>query len=93
MPDRRIYPPQINDGYSYRIGGDAQELARFGLWNDELKKRWLAEANYITIETRNFSKEWAQILKPELYEPLAPSPPVNPCKPESAILVFKRLNP
>jgi len=93
MPDRRIYPPQINDGYSYRIGGDAQELARFGLWNDELKKRWLAEANYITLESRRYSKEWAQILKPELYEPLAPSPPVNPCKPESAILVFKRINP
>ena len=92
-PGIQIYPPQINNGYSYRLGGDAQELVRFGLWNDEMKKRWLEEADYITIETRRFSSEWAQILKPGQYQPLPPSPPVNPCKPNSAILVFKRINP
>jgi hypothetical protein len=44
LPGVDLYPPQINDGHSYRISSDAEEFFRHGLWDEELSARWLGEA-------------------------------------------------
>jgi hypothetical protein len=45
LPGARLYPPQLNEQYSLRQGGDADELFRAGFWNMELSRQWLAEAD------------------------------------------------
>ncbi len=46
-----IYPAPIYAVFSFRVGGNAEELVRYGLWNDELASRWRAEANFIVTES------------------------------------------
>jgi 4-amino-4-deoxy-L-arabinose transferase-like glycosyltransferase len=62
-PQVAIYLPQINDGYAYRIGGDAQELLKYGFWNDSLADQWKQEADYIIVEGWRYPK-----MKPDLPE-------------------------
>ncbi len=62
-PQVRIYLPQINDGYAYRVGGDSQELLKYGLWNDILAAQWKQEADYVIVEAWRYPK-----MKPDLPE-------------------------
>ena len=55
-PQVRIYLPQINDGYAYRVGGDSQELLKYGLWNDILAAQWKQEADYVIVEAWRYPK-------------------------------------
>jgi len=52
LPELNIYPPQLNGSYSYRSGGEADELYRYGYWNEVLKSSWLSEADILLVETR-----------------------------------------
>jgi hypothetical protein len=49
-PQVSIYLPQINDGYAYRVGGDSQELLKYGFWNNILSAQWKQEADYVIVE-------------------------------------------
>jgi hypothetical protein len=49
LPGVEIYPPQINDGYSFRESGDSQDLRRYGFWNQELAEEWMADADYVLV--------------------------------------------
>lgn len=55
-PHISIYLPQINDGYAYRIGGDSQELLKYGFWNNLLAAQWKQEADYIIVESWRYPK-------------------------------------
>ncbi len=93
LPGIRIYPAQINDGYSFRIGGNAEELQRAGLWNSELQTRWLSEADFILVEQDRYSKAinyWTEILKPDRFNELEISPSFLPCR-ETRLRVFQRI--
>jgi hypothetical protein len=50
-PDIRIYLPQINDGYAFVVGGDAQELLKYGFWNNILSAQWKQAADYVIVES------------------------------------------
>jgi len=89
IPDVRIFPPQANDGYSYRRGGDGQLLYKFGLWNDELNAQWRQEADFLLIEGRYYRPDWGG----DHFEEIGVTQPVMPCKPDSEIHIFRKITP
>ncbi len=90
VPQARIFPPQINDGYSYRIGGNADTLARFSHWNDVLKAQWKTEADIFIIQAKRYTL-WKDFLNPKEFEEY-PKPPVAPsCEDGSELRIFHRL--
>jgi hypothetical protein len=95
LPDIEIYPAQINDGYSFRTGGNTEELLRYGLWNFESQSRWLSEADFIIVEDVRYGdsiKFWKGVLNPDQFHELDKSPSYLPCR-ESRLRVFRRIGP
>jgi hypothetical protein len=90
-PDIRIYPSQINDGYSMlTIGDDLDLITRLGFWNETLSERWAEEADYVLIEQRSYKGSLRQqVLKLDLEE-LPPTPLSVGCRPDSYIRIFKK---
>lgn len=92
LPDVKVYPPQLNHNHSYFVGGDTDTLLRTGLWNDVLAKQWLAEADYILIES-GLKQDWVmEILESDKYVKLKASPKTEKCRWQSSILVYKRVD-
>ncbi|HEY2980138.1 MAG TPA: glycosyltransferase family 39 protein [Anaerolineales bacterium] len=89
VPGIRIYPPQINDGYSFRVGGDAQELLKYGLWNAELQTLWLQQADFVIVEGWRYS-EMKDSLPPAEYDELPRSPAQTSCLDGSGLRLFRR---
>ena len=87
----KTFPPQLNGDYTLRDGGDSDELFRFGYWNDQLVINWLANADYIMVEERNYSSTVAEFLDPSHYDEFEPTAPTDPCREDSSILVFRRI--
>lgn len=90
IPDAQIYPAQLNDGYTFRMGGDTYRIRKFGLWNEELRDQWLDEADYIIIQEQYYDPEWKQFLESGDFDELLKSPAVNPCARDSALRIFRR---
>ena len=90
LPGVDLYPPQINDGYSYRIGGDSEDLYRHGLWNDELSASWLQEADFILLEERRYDAEWKSFLESGQFEELERSQALDICKENTGLRIFRR---
>lgn len=84
LTDYEIYPPQLNDGYSYRRGGDPDELARRGWWNEELKQLWMLDADIILVEGDQNE------LDKDMYEKISSTLPLFPCNDTSAIHIYIR---
>jgi hypothetical protein len=90
VPDARIFPPQINSGYTYRNGGDADAVFRLNHWNDELKQQWINSADTFIIEAERYSK-WKDFFAPQFFQEYE-KPPVAPsCSDGSEIRIFHRL--
>ena len=91
IPEAHIFPAQLNDGYTYRIGGYTQALRKFGLWNEVLKEQWLSEADYIVVQERYYDQEWKQFLESGQFDELPKSPGTDPCANNSALRIFRRI--
>jgi len=90
VPNVRIFPAQINSGYTYRIGGDPEILHRFSHWNSELDIEWRNSADVFIIEAKRFSS-WKDFLNPQDYEEYE-KPPIAPsCNVGAELRVFRRL--
>jgi hypothetical protein len=59
LPQVSIYPPQLNQDHSFRIGSDSTELLKRGFWNQQLATQWLKEADIILIE-KPYLKDWEE---------------------------------
>ncbi len=92
VPGAEVYPPQINDGYSYRLGGNADTLYRSGRWNDELRERWMNEADIIVLEEWRYNQGWKRFLESGQFDELERSPAVDACSQGTALRVFRRKN-
>jgi hypothetical protein len=57
LPQAKIYPAQLNGDYSYRLGGDPDELLRYGWWDESLGRKWVKDANYIIV-AQNYYNSW-----------------------------------
>jgi hypothetical protein len=92
LPDVNIYPAQLNHTHSFFIGGDTDALLRIGLWNDVIAKQWLAETDYVLIES-GLKQDWVmEIVESDKYVKLKPAPKTEKCRWQSAILVYKRVD-
>jgi hypothetical protein len=89
-PGIKIYPPQINDGYAYRRGGNTEQLLRAGLWNNILVNQWKKEADFIIIEEKNYSEDWKNFLESGLFQELQRSPSTAPCRDNASLRVFRK---
>jgi len=49
LPEVRIFPSMINKDFYYRVGGNDQELEKYGYWNDSLSEKWSSEADYLIV--------------------------------------------
>src|SRR5215207_2205324 len=88
MPDVLVYPPQLNHVHSYQLGGDANTLLRFGLWNDDLARQWLAEADYIMVQNTEKVYLTDEMLESGEYVKVMSAPRAERCRWQSAIQVY-----
>jgi hypothetical protein len=92
LPDIRIFPPQINDGYSLISTGDDLDLiTRLGRWNETLAQQWAGEADFVLIEERSYRGWIRDLMRTGEYQELPVSPPTVSCRDNSQIRIFKRL--
>jgi hypothetical protein len=84
-----IFPPQINDGYSFVSHGDTAELFRFGYWNEEMDAEWRATADFFIIEEWRYNG-WKDFLNPRQFVEFARSPVGTSCLDGSTLRIFRR---
>lgn len=90
VPQARIFPPQINDGYTFHIGGDPDVLYYFSHWNAELDARWRAEADIFIIEVKRYNN-WKDFLTPQDFQEFAKPADSPSCNEGSELRIFQRL--
>lgn len=93
LPPATIYPPQLNNVFSFsNRGGDASadELLRFGYWNEELKQQWIGEADLVLIEARRYP-EWQALVEDGTFNIVAHTGVIEECRgKDSEILLLRR---
>jgi hypothetical protein len=72
------------------LQGDAQELLRYGYWNQTTAKNWLLTADFVLFEVRNYPNASALGFIEDDYDEIVRTPPTNPCNFDSSIMIFKR---
>lgn len=90
VPEARIFPPQINDGYTFHIGGDPDVLYSFSHWNAELDARWRAEADIFIIEAKRYAN-WKDFLTPQEFQEFAKPTHSPSCSEGAELRIFQRL--
>jgi hypothetical protein len=90
VPNVRIFPPQINDGYAYKTGGDPDTLLRFGYWNSVLLARWRDSADIFIIEVKRYSS-WKGFLNPQEFEEYQKPPTAPSCNDGAGLRIFHKL--
>jgi 4-amino-4-deoxy-L-arabinose transferase-like glycosyltransferase len=88
-PQVNIYLPQINNGYAHQIGGNPEELLKYGFWNDELDLQWRREADYIIVEGWRYPK-MKESLPAAQFDEFPRSPGQTSCVDGSGLRVFQR---
>lgn len=91
LPQAEIFPAQLNAVYSFREGGEAGSLERFGFWNAELADDWLREADYALVEERYHQSWIEQISGKDLFEEIEATSPAVECRPDSRIHIYRSL--
>ena len=90
VPNVRIFPPQINDGYAYKTGGDPDTLLRFGYWNSVLLTQWRDDADIFVIEDKRYSS-WKDFLNPQEFEEYQKPSTAPSCNDGAGLRIFHRL--
>ncbi len=90
-PELNIYPPQINNGYSFNLGGDAEELEKFGFWNADLADHWKQEADFVIIEERRYNSDWKDFLESGQFVEMPRTPTTAPCRGDARLRIFRRV--
>ncbi len=57
--DISTFPTQLNGDYTFRLGGEAEQLTRAGLWGQAVLEDWLRQADVILIEA-DLYRTWLQ---------------------------------
>ena len=90
LPDVKVYPPQLNHVHSYFKGGESDVLLRYGQWNDDLARQWLAEADYILVQNTEKVYLTNQMLESGQYTKVFSAPRAEKCRWQSVIQVYQR---
>jgi hypothetical protein len=54
LPQARIYPAQLDGDYAYKLGGNTDDLIRYGWWNESLGHIWISDADYILVAQKYY---------------------------------------
>lgn len=90
VPEVRIFPPQINNGYTFHIGGDPDLLYYFSHWNGELDSRWRVEADIFIIEAKRYAN-WKDFLTPQEFQEFVKPMHSPSCNEGAELRIFQRL--
>lgn len=91
LKDIKIFGAQLNDGYSFRRGGNSDELYRYGFWNEELSARWMDEADYLLIVDYGYRQGYDSVIDLNKFEELPITGFIATCRDYSKIHTFKRI--
>ena len=91
LPDRQVFPSQLNGDYTYMLSGESQALERFGYWDSQLARSWLFEADYVLVEERVYSDIHSLGFDEKRYDEITRTPLTNPCRADSSIMIFRNL--
>lgn len=89
LPGVKIFPAQINDGYSFLSNSDTAEIIKFGFWNEELAAQWSAAANFFIIEEMRYAG-WREFFTPDQFVEFERSPVGTSCLEDSKLRIFRR---
>jgi len=89
LPGVKIFPPQINDGYSFISHGNTAELFKFGYWNEEMNEKWKSTADFFIIEDKGYNN-WEEFITPQLFDEFPRSPVGTSCLEGSTLRIFRR---
>ncbi len=84
-----ILPGQLHGIYSFRVSEDDEALRRYGWWNQSLADSWLAQADFVLIEQRNFERESISPAQLTGFDLVLQTRPQS-CRADSAILVYRK---
>jgi len=77
LPQAAIYPAQLNGDYSFRLGGETDELLRYGWWDKSLGLQWAREADDILV-AQKYAKGWLKdTLESGMYQEITIFPDIN----------------
>ncbi len=91
LKDIKIYGAQLNDGYSFRRGGNSDDLYRYGFWNEELSTRWMDEADYLLIVDYGYRQGYDSVIDLNKFEELPITGFIATCRDYSQIHTYKRI--
>jgi hypothetical protein len=89
LPGVNIFPPQINNGYSFLSNGDRAELVKFGYWNEEMDAEWKAAADFFIVEDQRYNV-WKDFFSPDQFDEFPRSPVGTSCLEGSTLRIFRR---
>jgi hypothetical protein len=89
LPGVNIFPPQINNGYSFLSNGDTAELYKFGWWNEEMDAEWKASADFFIVEDQRYNV-WKDFFNPDQFDEFPRSPVGTSCMEGSTLRIFRR---
>jgi hypothetical protein len=84
-----IFPSQLNGQYSYRLGGESDDLLKYGFWNSALEQRWIESADYVLIEVGGPDDLARSEIQNDNFGLIAETSPALPCRNDSSFQVFK----
>jgi hypothetical protein len=91
LPNRQIYPSQLNGDYTFMLSGESSALESFGYWDAQLARSWLLEADYVLVEERVYSDIHTLGFEEERYDEITRTRTTNPCRADSSIMIFRNL--
>ncbi len=90
--DIQLFPQQLNSQYSFRLGGDADQLARAGFWNVQLAQEWINGSKVLLFEEQALSG-WFNAIYPLIelgeFEKVGETSVIG-CSAKQRILIYRR---
>ncbi|MEK6223188.1 MAG: hypothetical protein N2D54_13160, partial [Chloroflexota bacterium] len=87
----QVFPAQLSGAYSYKIGGELNELEKYGYWNAAMGELWLDQANIVVVY---FSDEVnaTSLVNPGSFVELEGTPGNLACFGGARLGIFERIN-
>jgi hypothetical protein len=89
LPGIEIFPPQLNGNYSLRLGGNTDDLLKYGYWNSALERQWVENADYVLIEVGGPEDFARSAVQSDAFQFIEETSPVLPCRPDTSFQLFK----
>lgn len=89
LPGIEIFPSQLNGKYSLRLGGDTDDLLKYGYWNSALARQWVENADYVLIEVGGPEDFASSAVQSDAFQFIQETSPVLPCRPDTSFQLFK----